>query len=135
MAEPFIDTNIFLRHLLGDHPIHSPKATAYLRRIEAGEIEAHTADTVVFEVVFTLQRQYRQPKTKIREVLQPLLEMPGIILSGKRRFRKVFDLYVDLNISFADAYHAVVMEQLKVNKVVSFDTDFDRIPGLTRIEP
>ncbi len=57
------------------------------------------------------------------------------MLPGKRRFRKVFDLYVDLNLPFADAYHAVLMEQLKLNTIVSFDGDFNRIPGLKRIEP
>lgn len=135
MALPFLDTNILLRHLLHDHPEHSPKATAYLARIERGEFRVHTADTVIFEVVFTLQRHYRQPKAKIREVLLPLIELPGIVLPGKRRFRKVFDLYVDLNLPFADAYHAVLMGHLKLDEIVTFDTEFDRLPGIRRVEP
>ena len=78
MALPFLDTNIFLRHLLQDHPEHSPHATSYLAQIEQGEIRARTADTVVFEVVFTLQRSYKQPKEKIRDVLS---RGPGYLLS------------------------------------------------------
>ena len=135
MAVHFVDTNILVRHLTQDHPDHSPRATAYLSRIERGEIEARLSDTVVFETVFTLQRSYRQPKAKIRDNLLPLLALPGIVLPGKRRWPRVFDLYVERNISFADAYHAVLMEQLGINEVVSFDTDFDRVPGITRIEP
>ena len=99
MALPFLDTNIPLRHLTQDHPEHSPKATAYLARIERGELQVRTADTVVFETVFTLQRFYRQPKQAIRDVLLPLIELPGIVLPGKRRFQKVFDLYVERNLS------------------------------------
>src|SRR5687768_5695266 len=123
MSLPFLDTNILLRHLLGDDPEQSPRATAYLQRIEQGQQRVRTADTVIFETVFTLQRSYHQPKARIREALLPLIELPGIVLPSKRRFRKVLDLYVDLNLPFADAYHAVLMEQLKLDTIVSFDRD------------
>jgi predicted nucleic acid-binding protein len=135
MADAFLDTNIILRHLLGDHPDHSPRATAYLERVENGEIKVHTADTVVFECVFTLERFYKRSKTGIRDALLPLLALPGVILPGKRRYAKIFDIYVDRNLSFADAYHAVLAEQLKLDEIISFDRGFDRIPGIRRIEP
>ena len=135
MAVPFLDTNIILRHVLGDDPVQSSAATAYLAHIEEGEVQVQTADTVIFEAVFTLQRQYRQPKAKIRQVLLPLIELPGIFLPGKRRFREAFDLYVDQNLPFADAYHAVLMKHLGLAEIVSFDTDFDHIQGITRIQP
>ena len=134
-ALPFLETNVFLRHLRQDHPDHSPRATAYLARVERREIKVRTADTVIFETVFTLQRFYRQPKSAIRDAFLPLIELPGIVLPGKRRFRKVFTLYVERNISFADAYHAVLLEGLKLKQIVSFDRDFDDIPGIQRIEP
>ncbi len=135
MAPPFLDTNIFLRHLLADHPEQSPRATAYLDQIERGQIRVRIADTIIFETVFTLERTYRQPKARIRDVLLPLIELPGIVLPGKRRFRKVFDLYVGLNLPFPDAYHAVLMEHLKLQEIVSFDREFNRVPGLKRVEP
>lgn len=135
MAEQFIDANIFLRHLLQDHPDHSPRATAYLARIERGELRARTADTVLFEVVFTLQRSYRQPKALIRDVVLPLVDLPGIVLPGKRRFHDVFALYVDRNIAFADAYHTVLMRALGLEEIVTFDRELDRVPGIKRVEP
>ena len=135
MKIAFLDTNIFLRQLLADEPTQSPQATAYFEHIKARELTARTSDIVVFEVVFTLERGYRRSKAEIRSHLLPLLELPGIILPGKRKFRQVFDTYVERNISFADAYHAVLMQQLKLTEIVSFDRDFNRIPGITRIEP
>ena len=135
MALPVLDTNILLRHLLQDHSQQSPQSTAYLARIERGAIKVRSADTVVFETVFTLQRQYGVPKAEIRDNLLPILELPGIVLPGKRRLRKVFDLYVDLNLSFIDAYHAVLMRHLRLDCIVSFDKGFDRVPGVTRMEP
>lgn len=58
-----------------------------------------------------------------------------MLLPGKRLLRRAFTLYVDLSIPFADAYHAAVAEGLASRSIVSFDRDFDRIPGLTRIGP
>ncbi len=135
MAPAFLDTNILLRHLLQDNPKQSPRATMFLLRVENGEVEVHLADTVVFETVFTLQRRYKKSRAEIRTNLLPLLELPGVALPGKRKFRKVFALYVERNLPFADAYHAVLMEQLHLEEIVSFDTDFDKIPGIRRQEP
>ena len=135
MTLPFLDTNVLLRHLLQDHPQQSLRSTAYLARVEHSEIKVRTADTVVFETVFTLQRQYGVPKEEIRDNLLPLLELPGIVLPGKRRLRKVFDLYVDLNLPFADAYHVVLMQRLGLRHIVSFDKEVNRVSGVTRVEP
>jgi predicted nucleic acid-binding protein len=107
----------------------------FLKRIEQGEVKVRTSETVIFETVFTLERSYHQEKAAIRETLLPLLGLPVIVLPRKRRYRKVFSLYVDANLPFADAYHAVLMEQLNLEEIVSFDTDFDRIAGLTRVQP
>src|SRR3954465_11428682 len=96
MPLPVLDTNILIRHFTQDHPDHSPKTTRYLRRIEQGELRAHLPLIVVFETVYTLQSFYKLPKEQIRALLLPILSLAGIVLIGKRRFRKVFDYYVTL---------------------------------------
>ena len=131
----FLDTNIFFRHLRGDHPDFSPRATALLQRIEQGSLKVRTADTVIFETVFTLERVYKKSKEAIRNAFLPLIELPGIILPGKRRVRRVFAYYIEKNISFADAYHAVLTESFGLEQIVSFDRDFNRISSITRVEP
>lgn len=137
MAPPpaFLDTNVLMRNFTQDHPDHSPRATAYLERLERGEIEVRTADTVVFETAFLLERRYRLPKSAVRDALLPLLELPGVVLPGKRRFRRVFELYVDHNLPFADAYDVALMEGLGLTEIVSSDRDYDRVPGIMRREP
>ncbi|MBI4496522.1 MAG: PIN domain-containing protein [Chloroflexi bacterium] len=134
MALPFLDTNILLRHLRQDHPLLSPQATAILARIEQGELQVRTSDIVIFETVYTLQRSYQQPRDRIAEALLPLIDLPGIVLPGKRHYRKVFALYRASALGFADCYHVVLMQRLGITEVLGFDTDFDRIPGLQRRE-
>jgi len=118
MANPFLDTNVFLRHLRQDDPILSAKATAILQRIERGELVVRTADTVIFETVFTLQRGYKQTRERIAAAILPLLELPGIVLPGKRAYRKVFALYRQGPLGFADCYHVVLMGRQKLQEIL-----------------
>ncbi len=132
---PFLDANVILRHLLGDNETQSPRATAFIQRIEQGAVRVRTSDAVISEVVFTLERSYSQPKPFIREVMLTLLSLPGIVVPGKQRIRRVLDLYVEHNLPYLDAHHVVLMEQLGLTEILSFDHHFDRIPGIRRIEP
>jgi predicted nucleic acid-binding protein len=135
MPDIFVDTNVLLRHLLQDDPDQSPRASSFLAGIERGDVTAYIADTVVFEAVFTLQRRHGVSKQAIREALLAFVRLPSVILPDKRRLLRVFDLYVDAGLSFADAYHVAIMEQRGLDKIASFDRDFTRIPGITRVEP
>ena len=132
---PFLDSNILLCHLHGEHPDHSPRSTALLARIERGELEAQLSDMVVFETVFTLERSYKIPKARIRDAMLAILALPGIILPGKRRYIRIFEFYVDHNLPFGDAYIAAEMERFGATELYSFDRQFNRVPGITRLEP
>lgn len=134
MALPFLDTNLLLRHLRQDHPLFSPKASAIIQRIESGELVVRTADTVVFETVFSLQRGYKEPRERIAAGVLPLIELPGIVLPGKQLYRRVFALYVSRPLGFADCYHVALMERFRLTDILSFDTDSDGLPGITRRE-
>jgi len=135
VALSFLDTNVLIRHFTQDNAQQSPKASAFLREIALGNQRVRLADTVVFETVFLLERSYKHPKAAIRANVLLLLTLPGVVLPGKERFRRVFDHYVNLNVSFADAYHAVLMEDEGITDIVTFDREFDRIPHVQRIEP
>lgn len=135
MKVSFLDTNIFLRHVLGDVVDQSARATAYLVGVEGGSFQARTSETVVFEAVFILQRQHRWLRGNIRDALLPLFQLDGLTLPGKQWLSEVFDLYIEKNISFADAYHAVLMRQLGISEIITFDRDFDKIPWVERLEP
>jgi predicted nucleic acid-binding protein len=133
---PFLDTNILLRHITGDEPNLSPRATAFIQRIEQGDIAVRTADTVVFETVYSLQSVYKLPRPVIRATVLPLIALPGIKLPGKASYRYAFDLYVDRpGLSFGDCYHLALMKRLGLTEMVTFDRKIGRVPGVTRTEP
>lgn len=133
----FLDTNIFLRHLTNDDPVRSPACFALIQAIEQDRLEAWTSDLVIAEVVFVLsnKRTYDLEREIIRDLLLPLINLPGLKLPHKRLYYRVFELYASLPIDYVDAYHAALVESRKERELYSYDPDFDGIPGLTRLEP
>jgi len=134
--DALLDTNVLLRHVLGDHPDHSPRSSALLSAIEQGERAVRLADTVVFEAIFTLEKFYKVPRMAIRDALRPILELPGIVLPGKRVHLDAFVRWVvEPGVSYADSYHLSLAKHLKLNTIISFDRHLGRDPEVTRIEP
>jgi predicted nucleic acid-binding protein len=134
--DALLDTNVILRHVLKDHADHSPRATNLFSLVERGERAVRLVDVVVFEAVFVLERTYRVPRAAIRDALEPILDLPGIVLPGKRAYQQVFDLYTgERGLSFADCYLAVFAQQLGLSEILSFDQRLGRVRGIARTEP
>ena len=133
----FLDTNILLRYLTNDDDAKARACLELLQRVERGEEEVVTSDVVIAEAVFNLQspRQYGLSKVRIRQLMEPIIAMRGLRLPNKGRYKRVFDLYCSTRLGFADAYNTAYMEARGVTEVYSYDTDFDRVEGVQRVEP
>ena len=64
-----------------------------------------------------------------------LLSLPGLRITRKRIYPRVFDLFVSLGIDYIDCYHAALLEAQGQQDLYSFDNDFDRVPFVHRHEP
>ena len=135
MMARFLDTNILIRYLTRDDPDKAPRALRLLTRVERGEEKVALSPMVIFEVVFTLQKQYRVPRERIRDSLGDILSLRGVEMPNKELFRRALDLYARGGISFADAYNASYMQSRRLTEIYSWDEDFDRIEGIVRVEP
>lgn len=135
MPGPFLDTNILIRYLTRDDEVKAEAVFLLLRRIELGEEKVVTSPLVIFETVYTLQRSYRVPRATIREALTYIIALPGIELPNKSVYVKALDLFERKNISFADAYNVVYMQSHRLGEIYSWDTDFDNLEGIVRVEP
>lgn len=135
-SEPrFLDSNILLAFLTRDEEEKAQRALALLLRVEAGEERLETSSLVVFEVVFTLGRRYRMAKDRIREVVGPIVEMRNLHLENKQLFARALDLFVERHVPFADAFNVATLEARGITTIYSWDRDFERFPGVTRLEP
>jgi predicted nucleic acid-binding protein len=137
MPAVFVDTNIFLRHLLNDDLTRSPACRDLFRAIEQGSVSAWTSPLVISEIVFILSnpRTYGVSRADIRDRLLPLIGLSGLGVVQKRLYPGIFDIYVSLPIDYVDAYHAALLTSQNQDTLYSYDTDFDSVLGITRREP
>ncbi len=136
MVIPFLDTNVILRHILHDHSDHSPRATALILALDLGDTSVHISATVVFEVVFTLEKRYRRSREEITDAVLPIIEFPAILISDKEMYREVFERWLaEPSISFADSCHLSQAKQLGLTEIISFDRKIEKDPAIRRIEP
>jgi len=106
-----------------------------MRLVEAGDVRVRLLDTVVFETVFTLEKHFNRSKRDIKDNLLPIIDLPDVVSSSKRRLREAFALYVDRNISFGDALHVRVALDEEDGQIITFERAIGRIPGVKRTEP
>jgi predicted nucleic acid-binding protein len=62
--------------------------------------------------------------------------MQGLRLHKKRIYSLALDIYVTHpQLDYEDALIVAHMQDAGMNEVVTYDRDFDRIPGVLRAEP
>ncbi len=134
----FVDTNVFLRHLTGDDPRKAQACFQLLQKAQRNEITLTTSEAVIAEVVYVLSSSkqiYTLTRAEIRSRLYPLLSIPGLKLPRRKMYLRALDLYASYPLDFEDALIVAQMEHQKMKEVYSYDREFDRVPGVTRLEP
>lgn len=131
----FLDTNILIRYFTNDDPAQAARALALLDRLAEGVEVAVTTSLVIFETVFLLAKSYKLPRADVRAKITAVFSLQGLHLAEKSLCLQALDYFVNQNISYADAYNAAWMQQESVSEIYSWDREFDRITGLTRLEP
>jgi predicted nucleic-acid-binding protein len=133
-AVVFVDTNVFLRILTGDHTRMAADSKRLIERAESGEVELHTSHLALAEIVWTLGSQYDVSRMEIAAMMRDLLGLRSLHVDHKEMLGDAIDLFAAANVDFIDAYHAVDVSRRGIERVVSYDRDFDRLDVL-RVEP
>jgi predicted nucleic acid-binding protein len=135
----FVDTNIFIRYLTQDDPIKAAACLALFQRVQQGQEEVATSETVIAEIMYVLRSPrigYRLQAAAIRARLRPVLALPGVRFAQKRACLRALDLAVDYpQLDFEDVLAVAHMEHAKLSELLSYVTGFDRVASITRHEP
>lgn len=136
MSVRFLDANIIIRYVTQDDAVLAQKARAILQRIKDGTVQATTCEAILSECVFVLssKRLYHLPRPQVAELLKVIIAFKGLKMAYKRVYQKALDLYAMTTLDFADALAVAHMERQKITEIYSFDTDFDKIAGLKRLD-
>ncbi len=90
---------------------------------------------VIAELVWTLLSFYKVPKAEVIEKLMIIAGTPNLHIPDKDCIFDALVLYGRKNIDYIDAYNAVFMKNNGIEKLYSYDTDFDHIEEIRREEP
>src|SRR5215212_8607437 len=138
----FIDTNVFLRYIAQPITVDDQRrylaAMALFQRITRSEETVVTTESVLVEILFVLcsPRQYGLDRAYAVDILRPIVELPALELSWKSMYLRALDYFrSDRRLDMEDAITVAFMERHGIDEIWSFDRDFDRIPGVTRLEP
>ena len=127
----FVDTNILVRHLIGDPPKMAARATAYLQR----ESELLVADLIVAETIYVLESFYEIARPEISEAMRALIVMESVSVVDAPLLLRAVEIYEYDRLDFAEAYLIASAESTGVMQVASFDRSIDRVKSITRVEP
>lgn len=130
----FIDSNIPMYVAGGAHPNREP-ALRILRQVRSGNVEGCTSTEVLQEVLYRYSTIGRRDLGA--EVYDLFVQLCPIVfdvtLADTDGARRLLLEYPAL--SARDCIHAAVMQSHEVNVIATFDTGFDRVTGLRRLDP
>jgi predicted nucleic acid-binding protein len=63
------------------------------------------------------------------------LELKGLRHNNKKISKLAFQLYVEKNIDWIDAFVVAQMITQKKREIYSYDSDFDKVDDINRLEP
>ncbi len=153
----FVDANTLTYHFQ-PHPVWGPPCSGLLQRIENRELTGFTSTHVLSEVshrLMTIQasalfgwasagignrlrtnptqvQQLTAFRKAIDQILQSnlqVLAVPPVLLATAAALSQQIGLLTN------DGLIVAVMQVHGLSKIASSDTDFDRVPGLTRYGP
>lgn len=127
----FVDTNVLVRHLVGDPPAMAARATAYLR---SGE-ELFLTDLVAAETVYVLESFYEAPRGQVAQAIRSLVAFDSIVCVDTTVLLRATEVYETERIDFAEAYLVACAESTGIGRVASFDRSIDRVGTVERVEP
>ena len=135
----YLDTNIIIRYLTRDDETKAAACYRLFERVSNGREELTTSVATIAEATYVLSSRrgpYRLQPDEIAARLHPIVSLRGLVMSDKRVCIRALDVYAQYPfLDFADALGVAHMEARGVSEILSYDRDFDQLPGLARVEP
>lgn len=130
-----LDTNVILRYLTEDDARKAVRCQELFGRLEKGQEVMCLSTLAVAEVIWVLLAKYRHPKAFIVEAVRRILNTPHLLVEGKELLLLALEIFEQNSFDFIDAYHVALMQARGLSQLYSYDTDFDRLPDIQRLEP
>jgi len=125
-----IDTDVVIRYLTGDD---ESKADRFEKFLNSGE-KGFLTDLSLAEIYWTLRSFYNFEKDRVYTALESLINNDSIQCQNYNLLSATISIARDKNISFVDAYNAA-FALTKNGRIMSYDKGYEKVSGITRVEP
>ena len=129
-----VDANIVLRFFTNDHPKMAAQCEKVFLAAETGQLALVFTESVISDVVWTLQKFYKVERSKISALLLTLLEPKTIKIKEKTVILAALSLYGSVNADWTDCLLGAFSTNTHY-PVLSYDKDFRKFPGMTSVLP
>ena len=131
MNKAFIDTSVILRLLVKDDECKIKSTLELIKNADERAGALYILPVAVLEIVWVLEKVYKYTRKNIRELVEAILNTPGIKAENEQVFRDALLTYETKNIKFADAVMGYWGLEKGFTTVYTYDKkDFKRIEGL-----
>ena len=121
--EGILDTNLFIRFLHDGAPEEKEKFRNLIEKARMKGTAFYIPFIVVVEMVYVLERVYRLPKTRVREMVESILTLP-VEVENLEVVLIALALYEEENLRFGDALVLATAKVKGTAPVYTFDKDF-----------
>lgn len=129
----FLDSNIWLRHLIGDQNFMQAECSRLLASVEQGFVTPYASAIVLLEVGYVLHSVYQMTTGKTIECLDAILKTRGLTVIDKTRYRSALALHRKTGVKMSDCLIATQLG--KGITLCTYDREFLKIPHLIVVEP
>ena len=134
MIKYLLDTNVLIRFLRSDHPVHSPATRELFADACDGKCVLLLTEIAVAEAVWVLQSVYDTERIQVAEGLRKVILSAGIRCAKRNEMLDALGRYASTKCDFLDCYLAA-LATASGDSIASFDKDFDQFTDIKRWQP
>jgi len=116
-----IDTNLLVRYLTDDDPQKAKAVDTLLNRANKGELKILIPSVVVAELVWVLESFYKLAAAEITELVESILNTPGVDIQDKWIIKAALKIYRSKEIDLVDAWIIEFAKAKGAKRIYTFD--------------
>ena len=119
MKHEILDTNVILRFLVGDVPVHQRQAEEWFEEARRKKRMIVVVPLVIAEACFVLESFYKKGRDEIADALETFVSQRWLNVDSKRELIRLWPWYRQ-GLHFVDSF-LMAWSQVHFGDVLSFD--------------
>ena len=125
-----LDTNVLLRWIAVD-PDNLHQGELAAQALSGGTADVFISALVLAEVIWVLERTYRQPKAQLVDVIELILATTPVTMGDRRAVEDALQSYQSAKCGFSDCLIAVLNRRAGCTTTLTFDKTAAKSPDFT----